>query len=346
MENTKLRARIIRMRNKVGTFWPLVISQLSMFVVFFVAVFAYMHIEGWDFWDSCYMVVITLSTVGFQEVHPMSTQGRILTTVLILTGVGNFAFILGAFSQMLVEGKFFKAFGRRRVLKSIAKLRGHSIVCGYGRIGRVVAEEIMHEGGSVVVIEQDIESVKLLDEQGILHLCGDATSDQVLEEANIRHASNLIAALELDSANVYVVLSARQFNPDLHIVARAGAESHISKLQHAGADKVLLPHRIGGLRMAQSVLRPTVTSFVELTQRGGGMDIQMEELLINSDSELTGKALMDSGIRARFNLIVIAVKDSEGNMHFNPASDFVIKAGHTLIVVGSTDNLAAFQSVL
>lgn len=337
MDEKTLRVRIIRLRNRVGTFWPLVFSQLTMFLVFFAAVFSYMHIEGWDFWDSCYMVVITLSTVGFQEVHPMSTQGRILTTLLILTGVGNFAFILGAFSQMLVEGKLFKAFGRRRVLKAIARLKGHSIVCGYGRIGRVVAEEIMHEGGSVVVIEQNPESVTQLDEKGILHIAGDATSDQVLEEANIRNATNLIAALELDSANVYVVLSARQFNPDLHIVARAGAESHISKLMQAGANKVLLPHRIGGLRMAQSVLRPTVTSFVELTQRGGKMDIQMEELLITASSGLVGKALMDSGIRARFNLIVIAVKDVDGTMHFNPASDFVINAGHTLIVVGSED---------
>ncbi len=276
----------------------------------------------------------------------MSTQGRILTAALILTGVGNFAFILGAFSQLLVEGKLFKAVGRRRMLKTIARLRGHSIVCGYGRIGRVVVEEIMTEGASVVVIEKNPERLNLLEEQGVLYQAGDATSDQVLEGANIRHAASLIAALELDSANVYVVLSARHFNPNLHIVARAGAESHISRLKQAGADKILLPHRIGGISMAQSVLRPTVTSFVELTRRGGGMDIQMEELRISNASGLVGKALLHSGIRANFNLIVIAVKDVTGEMLFNPASDFIIRAGHTLVVVGSLKNLEAFQSVL
>ncbi len=335
-----------RLRTRLGAWGPLVVSQCTMLLVFASATWAYSHIEGWSLWDSFYMVVITLSTVGFQEVHPMSNPGRVLTTVLILTGVGNFAFILGAFSQLLVDGKLYKVLGRRRVLKTISSLRGHCVICGYGRIGSVVARELMQEGVSIVVVENDPVAVERLENDGIVHLAGDATSDDVLNACNIGHARALIAALSLDSANVYVVLSARQLNPGMTIIARAGDGSHIGKLQLAGADRVFLPHHLGGLRMAQSILRPTVTTFMELAHSKTDLNIQMEELTVGDASELAGKTLMASGIRQRFNLIVIGVKKPDGRMLFNPESTYELNPGDTLVTVGKPENFRQLQEIL
>lgn len=338
--------QMVRWKNRLGAFWPFIVSQVSIILVSAGAVLGYMELEGWNFVDSLYMVVITLSTVGFGEVHPLTEAGRTMTTILILTGVGNFAFILGAFSQILVEGKLYKFLGRRRVLKSIDRLRDHCIICGYGRIGSVVAKEILDEGVDVVVIENDEKAVEMLEEEGILHIADDATSDDTLRQAGIAHAQSLIAALSLDSANVYVVLSARQLNDELNIVARAGAQEHVSKLKHAGANAVLMPNRIGGVRMAQSVLRPTVTSFMDLAHRKTSMDIQMEELTISEGSELVGKNLIESEIRPRFNLILIGIKPQGEDMHFNPEPQTVLHAGDTIIAVGAVDKLELFQEIL
>lgn len=345
-KRTPFLTRVLRLRNQLGFFWPLVISQLSLVTVSLGAIYGYMLIEGWNFWDSFYMVVITLSTIGFGEVHPLSQEGRVLTTFVILTGVGNFAFILGAFSQLLVEGRLFKLLGRRRVLKTISKLRNHCIICGYGRIGSVVAQEIMEEGYDIVVIENDPKTLERLEEEGVLHISGDATSDEVLAEAGISHAKSLIASLSEDSQNVYVVLSARQLNRDINIVARAGAQAHMSKLKLAGANVVLMPNRIGGVRMAQSVLRPTVTSFMELAHKKTSQDIQMEELTISDTSELVGKNLIESGIRPRFNLIIIAIKKVGQEMTFNPEPKTVLHAGDTVIAVGSTKSFQQFEEIL
>lgn len=345
-KKTPFLTRVLRMRNQLGFFWPLVLSQVSLATVSMGAIYGYMLIEGWNFWDSFYMVVITLSTIGFGEVHPLSQEGRVLTTFVILTGVGNFAFILGAFSQLIVEGRLFKLLGRRRVLKTISKLRGHCIICGYGRIGSVVAQEIMDEGYDIVVIENDPKAIERLEEEGVLHISGDATSDEVLAEAGIGHAQSLIASLSEDSQNVYVVLSARQLNKNINIVARAGAQEHVGKLKLAGANVVLMPNRIGGVRMAQSVLRPTVTSFMELAHKKTTQDIQMEELTISETSELVGKNLIESGIRPRFNLIIIAIKKAGQDMTFNPEPKTVLSAGDTVIAVGSTSSFEQFEEIL
>lgn len=338
--------RLVRLRNQMGVFWPLMVSQVSILGVVALAVYGYMELEGWSMSDAIYMVVITLSTVGFGEVQPLSTEGRILTSFLILAGVGNFAFILGAFSQLLVEGKFFHIIGSRRVLKTIGKLKNHCVVCGYGRIGSVVVKEIVAEGQDVVVIENDPEAIAVIQEEGILYIEGDATSDDVLLQAGTANAKSLITALSEDAANVYVVLSAREMNADLHIVARAGSHQRVSKLKQAGADSVILPNHIGGLRLAQSVLRPTVTSFMELANRRSTMDIQMEELTIHEGSSLVGKDLIESGLRPKFNLIVIAIKKDGEDMIFNPDGRTVLEAGNTIVAVGAQEKLEEFARLL
>jgi voltage-gated potassium channel len=318
---------------------------VGLFILFASGIGGYMLIEGWGAFDSFYQVVITLSTVGYQEVYPMTDKGRFFTSMLILLRVGNFAFLVGSFTQVLVEGRLQSIWGKHRVIKSIEKLKGHIIVCGYGRIGSIVVREIVKEDLPVVVVERDIDQEEKLEESGIFHLMGDATSDDLLMKAGLMKAKALISALSEESQNVYVALTARQLNPDLYIVARADEDSHISRLKMAGADRVLMPHTLGGMRMAQSVLRPNVTSFMELAS-DDKLDLQLEEVVVTKGSDLDGKDLASSGIRPVYNIIVISVKKTDGQMIFNPGPTTTLAAGDTLIVVGVKDNLIKLGDIL
>ncbi|SDN34607.1 voltage-gated potassium channel [Desulfonauticus submarinus] len=338
--------RYLRWKVKYGHFFPLALGTISLCFVFCFGIFIYWHIEGWEIGESIYQVIITLSTVGFMEVHPLSHKARMLTSVLIFMGVGNFAFLMGAFTQLLVEGHLQDLLGRRKMQKIIQKLEGHFIICGYGRIGSVVAKEILKEGLPVVIVEQDEQVIQELQMEGILYIHGDATSDQVLLSANLKKAKALITTLSKEAQNVYVTLTARQLVPKLNIIARAEHENSIQKLEFAGADRVLTPYVIGGKRMAQVVLRPTVTDFLELALLEKHLDLQMEELVISDNSILVGKDLINSEIRPRYNLIIIAIKKADGKMIFNPGPKTVISAGDTLIVVGNKDNLKRIEEIL
>lgn len=340
----RLELNSARLRAKYGSLLPLFTSFVTLFIIFYLSIIVYMVLEGWNFLDSLYMVIITLSTVGFGEVRQLSPMGRLFTSILILLGVGNFMFIAGAFSQLLLEGKVQRYMRRRSLTKTISKLENHYIVCGYGRIGQVVVQQIMDDGHDVVVIEMDNQTIEELEEQGIPYLQGDATDDLVLETAGLGKAKCLIAALNKDSANVFVVLTARQLNPTLNIISRAETQAHINRLERAGADRVVMPHMIGGLRMAQMVLRPTVTSFMDVATRGG-MDLQMEEFLVTPGSDLVDKNLIESEIRKNFNVIVIAIKGRDGAMSFNPPADYVIKAWDILLVVGMREKLTQLKEI-
>lgn len=337
--------RMLRLRARLGSLWNILLGLIFMSNVFVIGIAFYMGYEHWDFASAFYMVVITLSTVGFMEVNELSEAGRIFTSFLIMGGVGGFVYMAGAFAQLLIDGRLQIMWGKHKMMKEIGKLKGHFIVCGYGRIGSIVVQEILAEGHDVVVIEQDPELIDRMEQEGVLCIDGDATSDQILLSAGLLHAKSLISALTSEAANVYVTLTARQLNPDITIVARAGDKSHISRLELAGADRVVLPHFIGGLRMAQNVLRPTVTNFVELAVRGG-IDLQMEELAVTPDSELCGLDLIESKIRPRFNLIIIAIKKENGDMVFNPGPKEVIYANDTLLAVGKKSNLTEIKTIL
>ncbi|WP_029459031.1 potassium channel family protein [Solidesulfovibrio alcoholivorans] len=342
----RLHSRTVRLHHRLGSWGPLIGGFVAMATVFCLGVLGYMEVEGWSFFDSLYQVIITLSTVGFQEVYPLTRDGRILTMVLIVSGVGTFAYLVGSFTQVLVEGRLQQYLGRRRMQKIIDGLSDHVIICGYGRIGAVVAREILAENVAAVIIENNAEVIHSLDEQGIPYVQGDATADETLLAAGLMRAKTLVAALTLEAANVYVTLTARQLNPTIRIVARADAQGHTQRLQRAGADQVLVPHLYGGVRMAQSVLRPTVTNFLELAGRGGAIDLQMEELQVTEHSEIVDKSLIDAALRPRFNLIVIAIKKASGEMQFNPQAQAMLEAGDTMILVGSRDNLDSLQAIL
>ena len=333
-------------RLRAGALWPVIAGLLAVALVFTMGILGFMWAEGWDFFDSLFMMVITLSTVGYGEVHPLGHDGRIVAMLVILTGVGSFFYLAGALVQLIVEGHIQNIFGRRWMQRSIVRLKGHTIVCGYGRIGAVVAREILNEGQGVVVIEQDQALIDEMVMSGILHVRGDATKDDILLQAGLGRAKSLVTALTKESANVYVTLTARQLNPEIYIVARCDSMEHTQKLERAGANQVLFPHMYGGLRMAQSVLRPSVVNFMDLAMRGDNTDLQMEQLTVAQDSEVAGKNLVDSQIRQRFNVIVIGIVKPGGEMQFNPQPREVLQPGDTLILVGGRQSLTEMQKVL
>ena len=341
----RINAHFLRLSHKFGVFWPLVIGSCTFCVVFIYGLFVYMGVEGWSFLDSFYQIVITLSTVGFQEAHPLSDKGRFLTSILILMGVGGFLLLMASFTQIIVEGRLQILLGRRRMQKIIDSLNDHFIVCGYGRTGSVVAHEILRERHSVVV-ESGPEAIQELEEEELLFVRGDATLDRNLLAAGLKRARVLITALRDEADNVCVTLTGRQLNPKLRIIARAERPESIVKLEFAGADRVLAPHVIGGRRMAQLVLRPTVTDFLELAEEAENLELEMEELSVSGNSELANKDLIESEIRPRFNLIVIGIKKASGEMIFNPGPQTVIHPKDTLVAVGNKADLKQLETIL
>jgi len=305
-----------------------------------------MVIEGWPLTDALYMTVITLSTVGYGEVQGLSPTGRIFTIILIIMGVGFVFYLAGSVIQFMMEGRIREILGRRKLEKKIHAQKGHYIICGYGRVGSSVCEALASKPLDVVVIERDPAGVDQLNERNILHIPGNATDEENLIRAGVQRAGGLVAALKTDSDNVYVTLSARQLNPGLFIMARAGKKQSENKLLAAGANKVISPYRMGAHRIAQSILRPTVTDFLELTLMDASRDIQMEEMPVEPSSKLINVALQDSEIRKKLDLIIVAVKKAAGNMLFNPSSQTKLEAGDTVIAIGENRNLERLERLL
>lgn len=307
----------------------------------------YSLIEGWDLLDSLYMTVITMATIGYGEVRPLSPTGRVFTLFVIIFGVGNAAYLVGLFTRAIIEGSLRRVLGRRKLEKQIKAIRDHYIICGYGRIGRVIAREISAGGQPLVVVESNPDTIESIELDGHLYVVGEATDDGILMEAGIKQARGLISVVNSDADNVYIVLSARALNEDLTIIARASREKTVDKLKRAGADRVVSPYHIGARKMAQAVLRPTIADFIETTVHGGdGMDLAMEEIIITEDSKLKDVALIDSGIRRDLNVIVIAIKKDDGEMLFNPSAESRINVGDILIAVGERQNMNKLATIL
>jgi voltage-gated potassium channel len=319
---------------------------LALGLIFLVIAFGiagYQLIEGWSFLDALYMTIITLTTVGYREVHDLSRSGMLFTIVLLMMGVGTFLYALSAGAKIILEGELQELFGRKRLEKKIKELRGHYIVCGYGRMGKIICRELKAKHVPFVAIEKNGDFVGMHED--ILGISGDATNDDVLREAGIERAKGLISVLPTDALNLYVVLSARELNTDLHIVARAGEEGSEKKLLRAGADKVVSPYHIGGLRIAHTVLRPAVVDFIEFATKTGNIELQMEEVTVPEGSGLVGQSLDQCGIGRELGVIVVGIKRGTGEMRFNPTSRSTIKAGDTLIALGEISKLKVLEDM-
>ncbi|MBU8849974.1 MAG: potassium channel protein [Desulfobacterales bacterium] len=315
-------------------------------IIFLIGVSGYMVIEKWTFLDAVYMTAITVTTAGFMEVHELSPSGRIFTTIILIAGVGYFFYIAGLIIQSIVEGEIQSILGRKRLDKKISKLKNHYIVCGYGRIGRVLSQLIKEETGDIVVVEKDENLVNTLEKDNIHYLHGDASDEDLLEKAGIKKASSLIAALGTDTANVFLVLTARQLNPDIYIMARASNPDVKNKLMIAGANFVESPYDIGAVSMGLKLLRPSVSNFLAVALSRKKEAIQIDEIFVPKSSRYTNVVLKDSGIRQDFNLIIISIKKTSGEMLFNPHFETLIEPGDTVIVMGKTPDLKKFTKAI
>mgnify|MGYP001046825924 CR=1 FL=1 len=301
----------------------------------------YMLIEGWSPIDAIYMTMITISTVGYGEVHPLTHAGRIFSICLIVGGVSGALFVLSAFVEYVVEGKLRATIGRRQMKAKIAKLKDHFILCGYGRVGEEIARTFSEEGVPFVIIDSRPENTAMAEEQGYLCLLGDATSDKLLIEAGIERARGLVASVGSDVDNTYITLSARGLRPDLFIEARASSEETETKLKRAGADRVVSPNSIGARRMAMLALRPTVVDFIDTVTYGRGRELEMENIAVGSDSPLVGQTV--EAIRHQSKAAMLAISKKGGKPLANPPSDRVIEAGDRLIVIGTKEQLKALE---
>ena len=286
----------------------------------------YMIIEGWNITDSLYMVIITITTTGFEEVHPLSGSGEIFTLFLVLASFITVFYIGGIGIHILIESKIFR---RRRMEKKIEKLENHYVVCGYGRMGTHICEELSHAKVDFVVIENNPANHPKLDEIGFLYDTGDASHDTTLERVGVKKAKGLVAVLSNDAENVFTTLTAKFLNPKLFVVARAVEDETEPKLLKAGADRVVKPYELGGYRMASLLLRPGVADFIEI-----------EEIVVKKGSKMHQKSLAALPIRTEFNTIIVSIQnDEKGIFVYNPTGETIVDEGNKLIAIGEKNNL-------
>lgn len=313
-----------------------------LFVVIAVGTAGFHFIEGWSWFDGFYMVITTLTTIGYQEVHPLSHAGRVFNVFVILSGVSLVLLGVGALSEALLEFELQSFFGRRRMEREIGRLDGHYIICGMGRVGRSVARELARKPVPFVIIENvDTKRERFASENWLVQ-AGDATQESTLREVQIERARGLIAATTTDATNLYIVLTARGLNPQLKIIARASEDTAEKHLLTAGADSVVSPYSFAGQRIAQSLLRPHVVSFLDTATTHLGMDLEIGEIHITAESRFAGKTLETSRIRQDRGVIVLAIKRREG-MRFNPAPDERIEPEDYLIAMGEPAQLRELE---
>jgi len=319
------------------------LAALILLSILLIGAFGYMGITDCSFLDGLYMTVITITTVGFQEVVPLGPWGKVFTMGLVLVGVSFVLYIFGKVTETVVEGGLQKALGRINMDKKLAKVHDHYIVCGYGRIGQVICQNLAEDHRDFVVIENNPEEIKNLTAAKYLFVEGEAADDEVLLAAGITRAKGLIAVVSSDAENVYITMSARDLNPTLFVMGRSsGKKGADTKLLRAGANKVISPYLIGARQMANMVLRPTVIDFLDLTVNES-LGLRLEELTVPATAFLVDMTLMDSAIRKKYDLIVVAIKRQD-EMLFNPSHLTIIKPGDIIIVLGEYDNIKRLEN--
>lgn len=310
----------------------------ALAVLTLVGALGYVAIEGASFADAFYFTVITLTTVGYGETIPLSPAGRWYTIALLVSGVGLAFYTAVALAAFLLEGELRRILGRRSMERSIDALRDHVVICGFGRLGRVVAEKLAEARKLFLVIESDPAHQAECEAQGHLCLRGSALEERVLEHAGVARACAVVAATASDSDNVFIALSAREMNPTIEVHARAETQIGVRRLRQAGASQVISPHQLGGQRIANAIVRPAVVEFLELTTPGTGEEVDLEEIRLEASSPLVAAsldALPGRGVRVS----VVAIKGEGVALRLNPGASDVLRGGDRVIVVGDRDNL-------
>jgi voltage-gated potassium channel len=320
----------------------IIVAALAVLVAVGSAGFHY--IEGWSWFDSFYMVLTTVTSIGYGEIHPLSHAGRVFNSVLICVGIMLLFLAIGSLTQALLEFELTDLFGRRKMEREISKLSGHYIICGAGRVGISAARELANRPVPFVVIESDPARLEEVGKNWLI-LPGDATQERTLREAQIDRATGLVAATTTDATNTYIVLTARSLNPKLKIIARATSDDAQKHLLKAGADSVVSPYVFAGHRIAHTFLRPNVLDFLDIaTARDGKVEMVIEEILVGLRSELDGATVGNSGVHRDLGIIILAIKPKEGPTRFNPIAQEPIKGGDYLIVMGELSQMRALEA--
>jgi voltage-gated potassium channel len=303
----------------------------------------YMLVEGWNFSDSLYMTIITVTTTGYEEVHPLTAQGQIFTLILVVLSFATVIYIGSTGIQILIESKIFK---RLRMQKKIEELSNHYIVCGFGRMGSHICKELKQANVPFVVIDSNPDSIEKLEESGYLFDGTDATRDSTLRSVGVEKAKGLVAVLSSDAENVFATLSAKYLNPNIFVVARAIEFDTESKLLKAGADRVVKPYELGGVRMAEILLRPGVMDFIDVVARDKKIDLEIEEITVREGSAMHKKTLSELPLRSELNIIIVAIQNEEKELFvYNPKSDTIVDEGNKLIAIGERANLTKLSAL-
>jgi len=320
-------------------------ALILIFLIFLTGIAGYVIIEKWNIFDSLYMTVITLASVGYGETHELSTAGRIFTIVLIIAGMGTFVYAISMITAMIIEGELKGYLRRSRMKAKIDRLNRHYIVCGAGNVGRHVVDELYKTERSFVIIDNNPDLVEKLSADGkILCLEGDASADEVLIKAGIKRAAGLICALPADKDNLFVIITAKSLNPDLRIVSRAIEDDSIPKLKRAGADSIVSANAIGGLRIASEMIRPKVVSFLDKMLRSQDASLRVDELNLCDGSSIIGKTLKDADVTDTTGLLIIATHNLKtGEYKYNPKSSYIFNMDDVLITIGTATQMTEFK---
>jgi voltage-gated potassium channel len=300
-------------------------------------------IEGWSLFDSFYMTILTISTVGYGEVHPLTGAGRIFASVVIVLGIGTAIYTFTRLGQVVLEGELQGVWGRKRMKNEVAKLKDHYIVCGFGRIGRPVADGLQAEGYSLCVLESNHELEEELQDSGHLYLLGDATDESVLQSAGLDRAKTVLALLASDADNLFLTITAKELSPSVIVIARASEDKVQSRLKRGGADRVISPYQSACARVLHAAIRPAVVDFLELVTQRESLHLNLEEIKVCDHSPLSGRSLAESQVRSHYGVIVVAVEQADGAMQFNPPASHTIHADDTLVVIGKSSDLKKLE---
>lgn len=321
------------------------VALFGLLIIIIVGTLGYHVIEGWNLLESLYTTIQTISTVGYGDYTPQTGEGKLFTIILIIFGVGTMLYTVGMLAEAMVEGRLGALTGKGKQDKMIEKIKNHYIVCGCGRIGHLICRELKADNVDFVVIDNNPDVIQQIQEEGFIYYKGDSTQDKSLINAGIKRAKGIVCVLPTDAENLYVILTAKDLNPDIYILSRSEEEESEHRLLRAGADRVMSPYTLGGMRMAMAILRPAMLDFIEITTNRQSLELRMEEMSVCDGSPIIGKSLEESEIRHNYGLIIVAVKKESGKMIFNPLANYTIEKGDKLIAMGEDDNVSRFTKV-